>query len=230
MKKIATIVLAIAMVCVFAIGASASRLDLGSAYVEMDGADGFTIRTNGADDWENDLTTEMLTSYTYLVIACSPDADFDTGVGMIWGGPLGTGNTWWQQRDFDFADYYSNGEFRFPLADLNNYEGFLEHGGYIMDDGEPAVLKIMVRMWGAYDEIEAGAIWLDNGGGTPAAAVETPAETPAEQQGEAVVPVPQTVTPAGDKEGADTGIADVAVASAIAIVAAGAVVFSRRKK
>jgi hypothetical protein len=32
------------------------------------------------------------------------------------------------------------------------------------------------------------------------------------------------------KDGADTGIADVAVASAIALVAAGAVVFSRKRK
>ena len=211
MKRVLTILVAVAMFAALAIGSGAA---MKSSWLEGGAADGdgFTILTDGTDGVSNDLTTAMLTSATRLVIVCSPDDD-EMEIELIWGAHLGG---WWNDWKGYIDEVYADGKITFVLADvLKNYDEFLSNGGHVLDDGEPGALKLMFRAWGAYDSLNVTDFYLE--GMATAAPVETPI-------GDTSAPV------TAPKDGADTGIGSVAVASAVALVAAGAVVFARKRK
>jgi hypothetical protein len=205
-----SIIVAIAMVSALALSASAAMKLTDPTVMLEDGGDRLVIRSDQADDMDTDLTVEMIAQATALVVAIDVDEDgLDSGFGFIWGGETGG---WWNQADLMVADFYADGKLTIPMSELGNYAALADN----------EVVKVYIAAWGAFD-MDVDSVYLEGIGGTPAPVVtDAPVVTAAAGD--------TAVASDAQKDGADTGIADVAVASAIALVAAGAVVFSRKKK
>jgi hypothetical protein len=214
-KKIATLALAITLALTLVVTASAKSVDLAAEFAALvDGENG-----------------------TYLQKAGDPPLDFDNGIKV-------SGRTAdWNAIDFIFenleagVDYTLSVSFSsadsegYLIAQADNPWGWLVNSEgsatdtltleFTLDndlllDGQNRV-RLMTTNQTTHD-YTITAISITGGSAAP---VVTAAP---------VVAGDTNVASDAQKDGADTGIADVAVASAIALVAAGAVVFSRKRK
>ncbi|MDR2531600.1 MAG: hypothetical protein LBC82_02025 [Oscillospiraceae bacterium] len=193
MKKLASIILAIAMISVFTLGASA------------------IANANGADyDEDGKYVFEGKGTITGFTISFD-DGDVEEGFGggIIWYGEMFE-EGWWAAAGGSWTEWGDEDAGKAIVSDGATIKVTLDEP--IEADG-PVVM--MEQWWG--DEITITGIVFDY-------AVDDNDDAPP-----VISPAPGGDDD-DDKHGAETGVADVAVASAIALVAAGAVVFARKRK
>jgi len=212
LRKVMAIVIACAVFAGLSLTASAA-IDLGDlTWVNQANqagwhADGF--EEGSGDIIDANASTADWQAAKYLVIELTDELE-GAGIQIVWQGADadGEGGSAWNQTDLQVADLLVGDKLVFELATaLKDYDVFSTRAqvkvllGYWEEDVADIIAK-------AYLTNEAPSAGGGNEGGS-----ENGAGTP----------------PEGNKP-VETGIADVAVASAIALVAVGAVVFSRKRK
>ena len=204
------------MTLALVVSASAATIDLGSLTWINQGnqagwyADGF--EEGDGVVMSGSATTAQWQAAKYLVIELNGDLD-GAGLQTVWQGSDadGEGASSWNQKQLQVADVLDGNKLVLELAaSLDSYDVFLTR----------AQVKVLVAYYeeDVADIIKKAYLTNDLGGGTTSTAP----------------PAGNTTTAAAvsedEKGGGETGLGDVAVASAIALVAAGAVVFSRKRK
>jgi len=197
MRKLAAIILAVAMLAAFAIPASAATRTMG-AFDETGWANYWW--SDGADERNptTGLTLKMLDDATRLVVEFSIDMS---------------------EEYLEFIYCPSNPGFIWITDKINEHASLSFSGNTLTVDFS----KLSRRA----DVFGAGHEGIKVGIGADQHVID--AITSATLHYGSAPPI-SSDGGADDKGGVDTGVGDVAVASAIALVAVGAVVFSRKKK
>jgi hypothetical protein len=201
MKKLLAIFVAIAMIGTLTITASAASFKL-----DLDVADG-----TGWSEWAFGIVDDEDTGVDIAILQDATEIKFtfteepEGGVEIAF---LGDGNSWsWKQVKIFDENADEGTSVTVKVSDLDDWAEAVS--------GEGA--KFAIGHWSAdLEDILASVEIVYGSGGDP-----TP--PPAGENGE-------NGGVDGDKKDVETGIGDVAVASAIALVAVGAVVFSRKRK
>ena len=208
-KKVLVLALATMLALTFTVVASATKVDLASFVDDTDGHD-------------------------YLVLAGSPNVDFADGA--IWV----TGRTAnWNAIDFKAGDdgVLADGKYKLTVSFKSDvpmtFQISMADAGYaglaVADAGTSATLSYEFEVSGGTAEVAGSRGWfrLNTGDGetddyaiTAVTIVSVGGGSGAGTTGGAE----------DDKQDTETGLGDVAVASAIALLAAGAVVFARKRK
>jgi ribosomal protein S27E len=119
--------------------------------------DGIIIQADGSEAGEvsNDISPEKLTTAVSVILIANP-SDTQMNIEFFWGGPIGSGNTWWQQGNSQVLDWvFADGEITLNLSGLPNRADFLRNAA--SDTG----LNLYIMTWnGSFPTLNVTDVYL----------------------------------------------------------------------